>query len=134
MAALLSHQRVASKEEVDALITQYTHTCGYVRAWADPHDPFLIWFLPQCPADAVSTALVAAMPGIVRQAYLNQVVPSDPTFDPRVQVLAVIAGARTLAITWLNKHTTEDISLFVQDGERLRDLIIAELVAQGAIT
>lgn len=133
MAALISHQRVATQEEGDALLAQYTHTCGYTRAWRHDTDPLLIWFLPDCPADAVITALKNAMPAIVRQAYFNQVVANDPTLDARRRIIAVVNEARQLATSWLNKHTNEDISLFLQSGERLHDFILQELIAQGAV-
>lgn len=118
-----------TQDDINALLAQYTHTCGYTRAWQDSVDPLWIWLLPDCPADAVIDGLKINISNYVVAAYNNQL-----SQDMYQRVVAIIEETEKDALNWLNQHTYERLVNFIGQPARLHALVVAELIAQGAIS
>lgn len=127
---VLGFQRVADADAAQAVLTQYTHGCGYVRAWLDPADPLYVWLQPACPADALIALLVAAIVGMVT----NQITNSANITDPYDRIQSVITGSHTDAANWIHNNTYQHLEQFLlNDPTRLRGFILAEMQTQGII-
>lgn len=129
MVAILSHYVATDANDVAAKLQALTHTCGYTRGWVDPINPLLIWFLPDCPADAAETALAAVVVSSVTTHIKAQAYIKDP-FD---QIQAIINAVTGDASQWIDVNANTHLAVFLHSLPILRPFIIQELINQGLV-
>lgn len=131
---IIGYQRMSDPVEWEAVQQAYTHTCGFTRAWKDPYDPLLVWLYPECPVDAVITELQMLITGFTASAVAALTNLDAPDSDKHIRILKILEDITKMAVEWLNdKNTTEEISQFLQADNRLRTIILDELIALGAV-